>query len=192
MVILVRRHTDDNGVFHFRAALADLRQTSDIDTYVERFLDHSRVPDLPDAEARFALVRGPKPEVHVHMLGQHHVTSLAAALEELRVYSHARRGNPYVSGTRADFGSSLDTRAPMDLDHHNSSRQRFSNLRPERSSRPRCCGPSTEATSFSPSRPSSGPQRFHRVHQSLLQPSVPQLRDAALQVWPVFIPPAHK
>ena len=137
MEILARRYTDGNDAYHFRAVLADLRQTSDIDTYVERFLDlHSSVPDLPDAEARFALVRGLKPEVQVHMLGQHHVTSLAAALEELRVYSHTRRGIPYASGSRADFGSSLDTRYDVDLDHHNSSRPRFNNLRPERFSRP--------------------------------------------------------
>ena len=85
-------------------------QKSDIDTSVERFLDlHSRVLDFPDAEARFALIRGLKPEVQVHMLGQHHVTSLASALEELRVYSHARRGIPYASGTRANFGSSALT-----------------------------------------------------------------------------------
>ena len=102
--------TDGNAAYHFRAGLADLRKTSDIDTYVERFLDlHFRVPDLPDSEARFALVRGPNPEVQVHMFGRHHVTSLAADLEELRVYSHARRGIPYASGTRANFGSSALT-----------------------------------------------------------------------------------
>ena len=42
---------------------------------------HSRVPDLPDAETRLALVRGLNPEVQVHVLRQHHVTSLVAALE---------------------------------------------------------------------------------------------------------------
>ena len=73
--------------------IAQLWQTGDIDAYVDRFLElQSRVPNLPDKEARFALVRGLKPQVQVHMLGQHHVTSLAAALEELRVYSLARRG----------------------------------------------------------------------------------------------------
>ena len=82
MDALARRHTDDNDAYHYRAALADLRPTGDIDAYVDRYLElQSRVPNLPDEEARFALVRGPKPELQVHMLGQHHVTSLHAALE---------------------------------------------------------------------------------------------------------------
>ena len=45
------------------------------------------------AEAKSALVKGLKPKVEIHMLGQHHVNTLAEALEELRVYGHARRGN---------------------------------------------------------------------------------------------------
>ena len=47
MDILSRRCTDGNDAYHVRAALADLRSTSDTDTCVERFLDlHSRVPNL--------------------------------------------------------------------------------------------------------------------------------------------------
>ena len=92
------------------------RQTGDLDAYVDRFLDlSSRVPTLSDTEARFALVNGLKTEVQVHVLGLHHCATLAAALEELRVYGHARRG-AHPTGSRADFGSSLDTRAPMELD----------------------------------------------------------------------------
>ena len=48
---------------------------------MDRFLDlSSRVPNLPDAEAKFALVKGLNAEVQIHMLGQHHVNSLAEAL----------------------------------------------------------------------------------------------------------------
>ena len=54
MDALARRYTDGNDTFHYRAALADLRQTGDIDAYVDRFLAlQSRVPNLPDEEARF-------------------------------------------------------------------------------------------------------------------------------------------
>ena len=56
------------------------------------------------------------------MLGQHHVNTLAEALEELRVYGHARRGT-HTTGTRADFGTSPS--APMDLDLHESSSSHF-------------------------------------------------------------------
>ena len=81
MQVLTRRYTDGNEEFHYRAALVSNRQTGDIDAYVDRFLDlSSRVPTLTDTEARFALVNGLKPEVQVHMLGQHHCTNLAAAL----------------------------------------------------------------------------------------------------------------
>ena len=84
MQVLTRRYTDGNDEFHYRAALVSNTQTGD------RFLDlSSRVPTLSDTNARFALVNGHKPEVQVHMLGQHHCTTLAAALEELRVYGHA-------------------------------------------------------------------------------------------------------
>ena len=82
MDALAHRYTDGNDAYHYRAALADLWQTGDIDAYADRFLElQSRVHNLPDEEARFALVRGLKSEVQVHMLGQHHVTSLPAALE---------------------------------------------------------------------------------------------------------------
>ena len=58
MTALARRYTDGNDAHHYRAALADLRQTGDIDAYVDRFLElQSRVPNLPDEEARFALAR---------------------------------------------------------------------------------------------------------------------------------------
>ena len=91
MQVLTRRYTDGNDEFHYRSALTTNRQTGDLDAYVDRFLDlSSRVATLSDTEARFALVNGLKPEVQVHMLGQHHCTTLAAALEELRVYGHAR------------------------------------------------------------------------------------------------------
>ena len=90
---------------------------------MDRFLDlSSRVSNLPDAEAKFALVKGLKPEVQIHMLGQHHVNSLAETLEELRVYGHARRGT-HTTGTRADVGTSLS--APMDLDLHESNSSHF-------------------------------------------------------------------
>ena len=105
MQVLTRRYTDGNDEFHYRSVLITNRQTGDLDAYVDRFLDlSSRVPTLSDTEARFALVNGLKPEVQVHMLGQHHCTTLAAALEELRVYGHARRG-AHPTGVRADFGS---------------------------------------------------------------------------------------
>ena len=134
MELLARMYTDGNDAYHSPVALTDLHQTSDINTCVERFFDlQSRAPALSDAEAHFALVCGLRPDVQVHMLGQHHVTSLAAAPEKLRVYSHARRGLSYASDTPAGFGSSLDARAPMDLDHHSSSRQMFNNLRSDRS-----------------------------------------------------------
>ena len=64
MQVLLRRCTEGNDACHFRAALTDLRQTGDIDSYVSRFLlRQTRVPDMSDAEARFALVRGFKLEV---------------------------------------------------------------------------------------------------------------------------------
>ena len=47
MDILSRRCTDGNYTYHVRAALADLRQTSDTHTCVDRFIDlHSRFPNL--------------------------------------------------------------------------------------------------------------------------------------------------
>ena len=50
--IFSRRCTDGNDTYHVRAALADLRQTSNTDTYVERYLDlHSRVPNLATPRA---------------------------------------------------------------------------------------------------------------------------------------------
>ena len=62
MDALARRYTDDFDAYHYRAALADLRQTGNIDAYVGRFLElQSRVPNHPDEEARFALGRGLKP-----------------------------------------------------------------------------------------------------------------------------------
>ena len=86
MQVLTRSYMDGNDEFHSRAALVSNRQTGDLDGYVDRFLDlSSRVPTLSDTEARFALVNGLKTEVQVHVLGLHHCTTLAAALEELRV-----------------------------------------------------------------------------------------------------------
>jgi hypothetical protein len=95
--------------------------------------------------------------VQVHMLGQHHVTSLTAALEELRVYAHARRSTTHASGTRADFGSALAT--PMDLDSHRSSKPRLNNVRSSRNSRPQSRGPPRQANTFRPGprRPSPHP-----------------------------------
>ena len=120
---ITRRYTDGNDEFHCRNALSENRQTGSIEDYVDRFLVlSSRVQNLPDAEAKFALVKGLKPEVQIHMLGQHHVNPLAEALEELRVYGHARRGT-HTTGTRADFGTSFS--APMDLDLHESSPSHF-------------------------------------------------------------------
>ena len=58
---LTRRYTDGNDEFHYRNALSENRQTGSIEDYVSiyRFLDlSSRVPNLPDAEAKFALVKG--------------------------------------------------------------------------------------------------------------------------------------
>ena len=96
---LTRLYTDGNDEFHYRNALSENRQTGSIEDYVIRFIDlYSRVPNLPDADAKFALVKGLKPEVQIHMLGQHHVNSPAEALEELRVYGHARRGT-HTTGT---------------------------------------------------------------------------------------------
>jgi hypothetical protein len=89
--------------------------------------------------------------VQVHMLGQHHVNTLAEALEELRVYGHARRGARPATGTRADFGSSLST--PMDLDSHQTSRNRLNNVQSFRSSRPTSRGPPRHLnSSFAPRR----------------------------------------
>ena len=96
---LTRRYTDGNDEFHYRNALSVNRQTKSIGDYVDRFLDlSSRVPNLPDAEAKFALVKGLKLEVQIHVLGQYHVNSLAEAPEELRVYGHASRGT-HTTGT---------------------------------------------------------------------------------------------
>ena len=82
------------------------RRTDDLDAYVDKFLElQSRVPDLTGAESRFALVNGILPAVQVHVLGQHHCDTLAEALPELRVYSHARRG---AHPTRVDFATSYD------------------------------------------------------------------------------------
>ena len=63
------------------------------------------------------------------MLGQHHVTSLAAALEALRVYSCAAEEFPTPLAPEL-FLDLPWMRALVDLHHHNSSRQRFNNLRP--------------------------------------------------------------
>ena len=64
MGILTRRYTDGNDEFHYRNALSENRQTGSIEDYVDRFLDlSSRVPNLPDAEAKFALGKGLKLEV---------------------------------------------------------------------------------------------------------------------------------
>ena len=41
MQVLTRRHTDGNDEFHYRAALVSIRQTGDLDAYVDRFLDLS-------------------------------------------------------------------------------------------------------------------------------------------------------
>ena len=78
-----------------------------VGAYFDRFLDlSSRVPTLSDTEARFALVNILNTEVQVHMLGQHHCPTFAAAMEELRVYGHAQRGS-HPTGYRANFGSPL-------------------------------------------------------------------------------------
>ena len=102
------------------------------------------------------------------MLGQHHVTSPATALEELRVNSHARRGI-HPTGSRADFGSTLDTRAPMDLDQRLTSRQLFNNLRSGHSPRPQYRCPPRQVNAFSPSssRPNYAPRNlFPRLLRS--------------------------
>ena len=84
MDALARRYTNGNDAYHYRAALADSRQTGDIDAYVDRFLElQSRVTNLPDEEARFTQVRGPKPEVQVHMLGPLSVPCREEVLQRL-------------------------------------------------------------------------------------------------------------
>ena len=70
-----------------------VRKTGSIQDYVDRFLDpSSRLPNLADAVAKYALINGLKSEVQIHLLGQAHVTTLREALAELRVYAQARRG----------------------------------------------------------------------------------------------------
>ena len=79
----------------------------------------SRIPGLRDEEAKFELIKGLKPEIQIHMIGQHHVDSLEAALEEFRIHGHARRG-AHTTGRREDrdgyphsFGSIYHS--PMEL-----------------------------------------------------------------------------
>ena len=102
------RFTDGNDEFLHRVALGENRQTGSIEDYVDRFLDlSSRLPNLADAEAKYALTNGLKSEVQIHLLGQAHVTTLREALSELRVYAQARRGARPTTGSRADFGTAL-------------------------------------------------------------------------------------
>ena len=82
---------------------------------MDRFLDlSSRLSNPADAEAKYALVNGLKPEVEIHLLGQAHVTTLREALAELRVYAQARRGAIPTTGSRADFGTAIGP-TPMEL-----------------------------------------------------------------------------
>ena len=93
MTALTTSFTDGNDEFHYRVALGENRQTWSIEDYVDRFLDlSSKLPNLADAEAKYALINGLKSEVQIHLLGQSHGPTLREALAELRVHAQARQG----------------------------------------------------------------------------------------------------
>ena len=61
MTALTTMFTDGNDEFHYRVSLGENRQTWSIEDYVDRFLDmSSRMPNLADAEAKDALIKGPE------------------------------------------------------------------------------------------------------------------------------------
>ena len=131
---------------------------------MDRFLDiSSRLPNLADAEAKYALINGLKSEVQIHLLGQTHVTTLREALAELRVYAQARRGARPTTGSRADFGTAIGP-TPMELGAHRSSRQRLTNTQSFRAPRPFSRGPPPRHhfNSNGPSRPSMQPHEFYQ------------------------------
>ena len=164
MTALTTRFTDGNDEFHYRVALGENRQTGSIQDYVDRFLDlSSRLPNLADAEAKYALISGLKSEVQIHLLGQAHVTTLREALAELRVYAQARRGARPTTGSRADFGTAIGP-THMELDAHRSSRQRLTNTQSFRAPRPFSRGPPPRRNfnSNGPSRPSMQPHGLYQ------------------------------
>ena len=64
MTALTTRFADGNDDFHCQVAMGERSRTGSIEDYVDRFLDlSSRLPNLADAEAKYALVSGLTSEV---------------------------------------------------------------------------------------------------------------------------------
>ena len=69
MSALTTRFTDGHDEFHCRVALCENCQTGSIEDYVDCFLYlYSKLPNLADGEAKYALTNGLTAKVQMHLL----------------------------------------------------------------------------------------------------------------------------
>ena len=74
MTALTTRFADGNDDFHCQVAMGEHSHTGSIEDYVDCLLDlSSRLPNLVDADAKYALISDLKSEIQIHLLEQAHV-----------------------------------------------------------------------------------------------------------------------